>query len=526
MDEQVSELEAEYCPPIDTAVLLAIISDYDLTDTASFAEARATLDLIKADAEIEQAAADLDAPATVGADHNGDHTTSSSRLGSEETDVTSLSNDMSQLSTGSVTPPSGDFTEDENFLQRLDQDAKAALLADLFTSVSPHTIKHVLQKVESNWNRAMDELLNISSFDSPEHHDGTPISAKGIDAFMEDQVAKRGRKKKRKGTNHRVALDDRRANSLPSSPVVSSSANPWKSTSGDVEFLARHTKLSTNTVQTAYNANGASVAGTITGLLDDMSNSASKVTSSNATIQANAVELGRDFPTIAPHYLTALIQLTHPSTSSAHALATALTAKPPPPSSGPIVPHYKPLSLSDDESSSPSSSRPTSVSLLTATPASALSHRDTHRLLSSQAAAAYRRSRSNPLYGGAAAYYASEARDARNIAAAHGSAAADAQVASQSSLEQLDLHGTVVADAVRIAKRETAAWWASLGEARVGGRLGAAEREKGYRIVVGLGRHSEGGKSRIGPAVHKALVAEGWRVEGGTGVLTVRGRRV
>jgi hypothetical protein len=46
---------------------------------------------------------------------------------------------------------------------------------------------------------------------------------------------------------------------------------------------------------------------------------------------------------------------------------------------------------------------------------------------------------------------------------------------------------------------------------------------EGYRIVTGLGRHSEGGRGKIGPAVLKTLMSEGWKVEVGTGELRVTG---
>ncbi|TKX18335.1 hypothetical protein C1H76_9123 [Elsinoe australis] len=527
MGEQISQLEAEYCPPLDTSVLLAIISDYDLSNTESFSEARAILDSIKIDAEAEQAASDFTDSGTADHSPSGHAPASSSHLASEseETDVTNLSNGLSKLRATSNSPHANDHVDDAALSENLDDDTKIELLQSLVPSVSDFTVKYTLKKCDSNLHRALDELLNISSFENADDHEGA-VPSKGIDAFTEDHAAKRGRKKKRKGANQKLLYEDRRSNSLPSSSGDHQpAATAWKSAERDVQFLVTHTKLSDKTVKTAYNLSGASVPKTISHLLDDMASSAAKVTSSNTTVQANAVELGRDFPSISPAHLTALIQLTHPSTSSAHALARALATPTVTTSSGPIIPQYKSLSLSDDESSSISSPSP---SLLrndpTSSQALALSHREAHRLLTTQAAAAYRRSRSNHLYGGAAAYYADRAREQASTASAYNSAAADAQVAAQSSADQLDLHGTFVADAVRIAKRETAAWWAGLGEARINGRVGAAERDRGFRIVVGRGTHSEGGKSRIGPAVVKALSGEGWKVEVGIGVVTVRGK--
>jgi hypothetical protein len=80
-----------------------------------------------------------------------------------------------------------------------------------------------------------------------------------------------------------------------------------------------------------------------------------------------------------------------------------------------------------------------------------------------------------------------------------------------------------VKDAVRIAENRVERWWAGLGEERIPGQ-GRRGIGAGYAIVVGVGRHSEGGKSKLGPAVVRGLVKDGWRVEVGSGVVTVMGK--
>ena len=65
MDEVLSELEAEYCPPIDPALLSAIVSDHDLNDLADLQLARSTLDSLKESALLEEAAG-FDASGTGG----------------------------------------------------------------------------------------------------------------------------------------------------------------------------------------------------------------------------------------------------------------------------------------------------------------------------------------------------------------------------------------------------------------------------------------------------------------------------
>jgi hypothetical protein len=81
-----------------------------------------------------------------------------------------------------------------------------------------------------------------------------------------------------------------------------------------------------------------------------------------------------------------------------------------------------------------------------------------------------------------------------------------------------------VLNAVRIAQEKAEQWWTGLGESRVNGRVGAGDRSNGYRIVVGLGRHSEGGKGKLGPAVSKALRQDGWKIENEGAAILVKGK--
>ena len=244
-------------------------------------------------------------------------------------------------------------------------------------------------------------------------------------------------------------------------------------------------------------------------------------------IQIQAAELGQDFPILAPNYLVALIKLTQPSTSAAHELARALTTKPlPQESSRVIIPQYAPVRISDEDDFATHSdvdSYGSNMDFGTAA-ASASKLRLARQAAMEQARAAYRKSKSDRLMGGAAGYYSQVGRD--HGAALHQSQAAvsDAIVAGQSSAFEIDLHGVTVENAVRIARQRTNNWWNSLGENKVNGRLGAVERASGFRIVTGVGKHSAGGRGVIGPAVKKSLEQDGWRLEAGTGVITVKGK--
>ena len=47
MDNAFARLEADYCPPLDPALLSAIVSDYDLTTEQGIRDAQATLEPLK-----------------------------------------------------------------------------------------------------------------------------------------------------------------------------------------------------------------------------------------------------------------------------------------------------------------------------------------------------------------------------------------------------------------------------------------------------------------------------------------------
>ncbi|TKA39828.1 hypothetical protein B0A55_13478 [Friedmanniomyces simplex] len=199
MADAFAQLEAEFCPPLDPALLSAIVSDYNLESADSLQEARNTLHLLKESAALEEAAG-FD-PSGTGAQDGSTASekraescpeTSGSRTG--DTDITSLSNGVSSLDLdeGAAQHIPKHIGDAEDF-EKLDEETKVELLQELFGDrVSTYSLQHTLKKCNGKWRAAMEELLNHMYFDEAENSDdGSKIAKKGVDAFFEGDAAKR-----------------------------------------------------------------------------------------------------------------------------------------------------------------------------------------------------------------------------------------------------------------------------------------------------------------------------------------------
>lgn len=136
------------------------------------------------------------------------------------------------------------------------------------------------------------------------------------------------------------------------------------------------------------------------------------------------------------------------------------------------------------------------------------------------AAAAFKKGRSDPHFKAAGSYYAQRAREEAASYRQASSVEAGLRVDRNSTRDTIDLHGVTVQDGIEIAIDRTWRWWDSLR----GGEDRARKAKEGFRIITGLGRHSVGGVSPLRTNVAKALIADGWKFEVGTGSYTVTGR--
>lgn len=442
---------------------------------------------------------------------------------SDDTDLTNLSHDLSATSLKDVSPPTVDAFDD---FDTLDIGQKEKQLNDLFPSQTLASISYTLKKCNGNFGQAMDILLNHVYFDeSTDLHGEEKVQSKGIDAF-DEALNPRGRRKKGKNKHKRFEFEPIRSSSESPASTSANTPNHWKSAARDIDFLSEKTGMSQKTVSSLYHKNGASIKATVQAIVEQHLSLQKDKELDDPIIVVNIATLAEDFPALPPSYASALVQITYPSTAHAHELAKAMTVSSwtdVGASSGKIIPQYAPINLDDSVDdhgpnkkalSTPSSGR---VSPVSAVKLSAL------RSNAFDSASNYhRKAGSDRLFGAAAAYYGQLGRDYHSQLRAASAAEADALVESNSTADSLDLHGVSVQDAVRITEREVDRWWQHVRTKEA--RTKSERVGNGFAVVTGRGSHSKDGKGRIGPAVARMLVRNGWKVEIGSGLLVVTGR--
>lgn len=413
-------------------------------------------------------------------------------------------------------------------LEEMSFQQKQEYLKNMFTTLKPFDILFILKKCKGVLCRAIDELLNMSSLEeeAQQSHDGQPLIPKGIDGFLSHENGGRGRKgkSKRQSRTSETSRASSAASDLSEDP--NGPRNIWTTSKEDVDFIFSRTSLPQKLIKSAYHANAASLPATIRAIAAESSASFSTLNELDPLIQINIFELKQDFQSVPDSQLFGLLHITRNTPSAARELAEAMLSSPEPVQSGKVAGMVQYVSFNpahEIDSDSPRSPSPWTKIDPAYTRAVAVSHDAAASVAYAKASAAHKRGKSDHLMNGVAAYYAGIARERSKAAKASFEAAADALVASQSTSRVLDLHGVGVADAVRIAQEKVNIWWDSLGDAKYASGGGGPVRD-GYRIVTGIGRHSKDGAPRIGPAVSRMLVREGWKVEVGQGEIIVYGK--
>ena len=446
---------------------------------------------------------------------------------SEETEMTNVSQSLASLSiddNDEDTPYKtlGSNYWEDNVAEELSINDKATVLKKMFPVIKAFDIDFALKRSGGRFGSTVEDLLNQAFFEEERLNSRMPPIQKGIDGFAESTQETQARGRTARGKRKK---QHRRTSSTPAPDSISSAGDPspqsrWDRAREDIEFIAQRVYIPRQTITSTYHKSGASLPSTITALgsVEESAVSNPYLTSASpSAIDTSVRDLSHRFPNVSHDKLEKLIRITYPSTASADELARVLDSTYSSVPASHIMPQYSPRPATPP---SPTSRNVDSSSTL---PAATVANLATARSTAfSQASAAYRKSKSKPLMAGAAGYYSSVGRDAVAQIARHEAAAADALVSKQSRAGEVDLHGTNVKNAVRIARSEVQSWWDK--GAAEWARQGKVPGNDGLRIVTGIGRHSEGGRSKIGPAVGTMLVREGWRVEVGEGTILVRGK--
>ncbi|KAJ5089898.1 hypothetical protein N7532_008582 [Penicillium argentinense] len=535
-----SELEQEYCPPLDSALFAALISDFTLGKPEDVNALRATLDCLKESAQLQEN--DPFDPSGTANEHTIDGVnlggvfsdSGTSVLGGgtlhTSTDATTTSL-RSQLSPGEdEANPNIAYTVRADGRLELTSttiDDSVSLLAAMFPSVSRLEILQCLKKSNNDIDRSMDVLLNLTFFNESQAagEDSQIFVPKGIDGFQADNTdigRQKGRKQKRNKKQKAVL-------SATSSPEGVSTPNKWETGKADIEFLCSCIPdITREKIASTYHAKGASLRATVKALaLADLPEIVE--VDKDPAMMEHVTELLSVYPTIPKSTLVGLLRLTGNMVTPANELAAVLLRQPTQAEVSELIKFTAaPLNLENDNENS--YSRPSHQYKESSfrnheyedMRASANAYFAASSAAHMQAAQAARRSKSNHLYGGASAYYRQVGQEQRERAMNQLAAASDRLVDRQSSACDLDLHGVTVENAKRIVRERVAAWWDSLGDTKYI-RGGGIDVHGGYKIITGIGRHSQDGTSRLGPAVGKMLISEGWRVRITPGSLIVLG---
>ncbi|KAJ5405231.1 hypothetical protein N7465_006515 [Penicillium sp. CMV-2018d] len=539
-DELFKELESTYCPPIDPALFVAIVSDFDLAIPTQVEQLRETLDVLNASA-VEQENLPFDPTGTTNlrnSDISGSAVgESSDGASSDPTSWPSLehpqhSNDDSNGASDHAEKLKGSKLA-YTFLGMTTAD-KAQNLISMFPTITRLEAERILEDCHDNLSRSMDVLLNLAFIEEtqiareiPQHtpkevaQDSQSSIPKSIDGFQAKENQNGGKKSRKNKKQKQRRVD------LASQAMNNTATNKWEAGKKDIDFLlSRACALQREKIASTYHENSMSLCATIRVLAQAHAPKDIHEIEDDPVLVTQVGELGHKYPGINPITLTGLIRIANNEIPAADELADTLARRPDLTSVSNIISFVSsPVALDDDEENVPPAQQTESASDFmdfSEAAAAATSHFAARSAALAQASQSARRARSNPLYGGASAYYRDVSNEQRQLAMRHLATASDRLVANQSSQYDLDLHGVTVANAVRIARERVQAWWDGLGDQKYV-RGGGQSCHGGFNIVCGVGHHSQDRKSHIGPAVWNMLQKEGWRVELNRGSMLVTG---
>ncbi|CAG8011294.1 unnamed protein product [Penicillium salamii] len=538
-DALAQKLASAYCPQIDPALFQAIVLDYDLAVPDQVARLCETLDVLKLSAAEQE---DLPFDPTGTTNLRNYESTGSPRT--ETSSGGTFSDVQNWASLENLDVENGDANGD-NYGTKESQRAphfsgmpsaeKAQSLISMFPSITRLEAEGILKDCHDNLSNSMDVLLNLAFIEETQiagdisqqtaiaQGFGQPLALKSIDGFQateNSKGSKKSRRKKNKQQKQNVV-------DLAAKATAGPASNKWETGTKDIDFIAsRACTLPREKVASTYHSNSMSLCATLRVLANAQAPANTQEIEEDPVLITQVGDLARNYPAIEPTTLVGLIRIANDDISAADELAEALSRRPTLSSVSNIITFVsKPPVIEEDENVAPLSEEDGFAESMDYAQASAAasSHFAARSAALAQASQAARRARSNPLYGGASAYYRDIGNEQRQLAMRHLATASDRLVANQSRNCDLDLHGVNVANAVRISRRSVQDWWDALGDKKYV-RGGGRDVHGGFKIICGVGNHSQDRKSHLGPAVWNMLRDEGWRVELERGSMLVIGR--
>ncbi|KAJ5316835.1 hypothetical protein N7508_001343 [Penicillium antarcticum] len=531
-DELSQELQGLYCPPIDPALFMAILMDYDLSMPAEVGALRDTLNELKTSA-LDQENLPFDPTGTTNTRNLQDANLPESLSWSPLDNI-----DVNDCDENDNNQNGGHDARLRYTFLGMTSDDKVYNLISMFPSVPRHQAERILEECHGSLSRAMEVLLNLAFIDETQIARGsaqeTPAEAaamsqalapRSIDGFQADESQTKKSRKKNKKRNQQLRRD-----ATSSQALNTPSVNKWEMGKKDIDFISiRASVLLRENVASTYHENSMSLCATIRALAIAYAPRDIGELDDDDAIIPQVAELSHKYAAIPETTIAGLLRISNNEIIAADELAEALAQGPVLNSLSDIITFTSaPLVLDPEETTVAASAENFVETSSDMDYGQAAAAANAHFALRSnafaQASQAARRARSNPLYNGASAYYREIGNEQRQLAMRHLATASDRLVDRQSSQYDLDLHGVTVPNAIRISRERVNAWWHSLGELKHI-RGGGKHVHGGFKIVVGVGNHSRDGAARIGPAVYRMLESEGWKVECDRGVLLVTGHR-
>ncbi|KAI5459255.1 hypothetical protein BGZ63DRAFT_361694 [Mariannaea sp. PMI_226] len=529
-EELVQELVDSFRTLLDEALVVAIVSDYDLKQASEYKAAQDILEGLAKDVAFEEATGFNSSGIAEGLDGITDGLstteTSNSHQRSRANDTDTTSSDLTSPTTENTfcVPKLTTFNSES-------EEDRALLLQSMFTDLKEYDIRHALKKANGDFQVALDDLLNIQYLKS------TDQQPKGIDGFFQpeedvEEIGKRGRKKGKKGKKPIGSPGSQ----TPRDDATSTDHAKNLKRQDEIAYLADRLNLPFDGVSEIYCRKRYASGATALEILDQHIQLG--IEAEDDASKERAKELAAKYHNVPEHYMATLVQVTGSIPQWSDDIAALLSkhfAKNPWTQKLPINYTLTPLPKGEIEGFETGSysnkapvrqkdalqTIPTSTNLSYAQATERVQqYNRAKREAATSASQLFRRGASNSLYRQAAGYYVGVAREQSRYEHQASSTAADVLVEEQSTPTSIDLHGVYVQDGVRIARAKVQSWWNSLGEFRA-----EKARQQPLTVITGLGRHSAGGVSQLRQAVAAALLQEGWRIRVETGRFVVTGRR-